>query len=166
MTSKTGRDVTNQIASLLRWLVNVGALVAGLAMVLFGAIGLWKIVRGALMTLGAVTPASNESGIVSALSGLEYLFLAPLAYLVLILSARLVAKAGIDSDEAMPEQLVRDTAFLKALISGLMIAIVATDLVSRVAQPDALTLATAAPRVLLIATLAAYVLVLEVGRRH
>jgi hypothetical protein len=112
---------------------------------------------------GGHVAAFGESAVGNALEGLECIFLAPLAFLLVrgiwdfvdaVVRARL--QEGTLSS-ASPAFLIR----VKALILGLMIAVVATDLLKRAISQRGLSYEPAVAGCLFIAVLAAYSFVME-----
>lgn len=98
------------------------------------------------------------------LKGLEYLFLAPLGYLV-FLSLTKYLQSKVEADDNPHAE--RDVLGIKSLIANLMIAVITTDLVSKILSPGGLSRDMAVNELLVMAMLAGYVYLLEhVSRRQ
>lgn len=151
---------------LLKFFYVVGAICAGLLMAaMFGA-GFWELAAGVRIFFGLMPSpqagARPESeAIVVALKGIEYLFLAPMGFLVFqaivnYVTVRRTHPVGQELKNA--EAAVADT---KALVINLMIAVVATDLVGRALAPDSPTTSPPVYELVLFSLLIGYLAVLH-----
>ena len=100
---------------------------------------------------------ATASPLVYALRGFEYLFLAPLPYLVFHSLIKYVATFRQPGASEDAEHQVRRA---KSLIVSLMVAVIATDLVSKILGPEGVV---AGAEVLVMAALVGYILVLGAG---
>lgn len=111
---------------------------------------------------GAPGPSEHSLVIVGALGGLELLFLAPLAYLVLLSVYRYTSSA---SWKAEPERIGRTASAVihevKSQIASLMIAVLATEMLRSILQHSEISLATSIATLGLILVLILYVRVLN-----
>jgi uncharacterized protein YacL len=103
-------------------------------------------------------PSSSERAAHQVIRGVEILLLAPLAYFVLVNLARYVQtwKSGDDDEKAKSNLLG-----VKALVVGLLIAMVATDLVGKILSEKGLDEQSALLECLVILVLTAYCFGLE-----
>lgn len=137
----------------------VFGLLAGLVlMAAFVIGGLALIGRAAIVLLRSTQSdaGTHEMALVQALSGIEYLFLAPLAFLVFLTLVRFVKKMVFGDINALGGYRV-----VKSLVINLMIAIIATDLVQKTVGQPGLTLNVACTELLVIVVFAGYVLLIE-----
>jgi len=102
------------------------------------------------------TPESEA--ITVALKGIEYLFLAPMSFLVYRSLAIYVADMANGGHNPAAKCAVTEA---KSLVTSLMIAVVATDLVGKVLSPDGLAQRRPIYELILIVVLSGYYLMLH-----
>lgn len=136
---------------LRQWLLFCGDLPMALLMA-------WLIIIGMKMILFAAFFPPTERSIPHILEGLQYIFLAPLGFLLFRgISDYVVGIIDSDPEAVSTHFLMR----IKALIIGLMAAVTATDLLKRALAEEGLNYRTAVCGCLLIVVLAGYSLILE-----
>ena len=126
-----------------RALYVVGAGCASSLMVLLFAIAFWEIGKAiAVFVHLAAGPdprvPPESQAIMVALKGIEYLFLAPMSFVVYSSLANYVVERARGGDATSAEEEVTET---KRLVTSLMFAVVATDLIGRVLSPEGLLMA-------------------------
>lgn len=142
----------------------VGAVASAVIMLALAAAGFIEMGRGVIQQFSSATghEQPNEGSPVGlVLKGLELIFLAPMAYLTFLTLWRYVEgnrKGVVDSS------LRRQVMEIKSLIVGLIIAVVATDLLGDVLSPIGAGYESAITGCLIIAVLGAYVIGLEKAR--
>jgi len=95
------------------------------------------------------------------LKGLEFLFLSPLPFMIVYSVGRYLGSLLDFAQETKRRSLLGEIVSVKALIISLIIAIIATDLVSKILAADGLTRDAALYECLVILVLGAYLVVLE-----
>ena len=121
-----------------------------------------------ILTSNLSQTGHGESAVSDALEGLECIFLAPLAFLLIrgiwdFVDAVVRSQSkGSSPDSASPIFLIK----VKALIVGLMIAVVATDLLKRALTEQGLTFEPTLAGCAFIAVLAAYAHLMEKPGSH
>ena len=130
-------------------------------------LGIFRMCKYFVLSIASFGAGSGEVpvafALAAALDGLEFVFLAPLAYLLLhgIWDFMNDARRGHFRDPnkmpASPLFLVR----IKALIIGLMIAVVATELLKKTVSERGLSYESAIAGALLIAVMALYSFIIE-----
>lgn len=161
-------------------LLVIGSVIACLLMLVLFATG-FALIANALWShragfFGATDAAAHAAGtsasnlaLVEGLHGLEFLFFAPLPYLVFKSLARYFQSflksetLAVDADANEMLSSVR-LHRVKALVLGLMTAAVATDLLSRAMQ--GVSLAAAAAEALVMVVLGSYWFILDQSCRH
>ena len=127
------------VQSVLKWLFGAGLIFSAVVMAfLFGA-GFALFYRAIALIVGGTAEAGSDlhaSALVQVLKGLEYFFLAPLAYLVFLTMIRFVRTVVTLGDYRFAEEQMHG---VKSLITSLMIAVVGTDLLSKILGPRGLT---------------------------
>ena len=161
--------------------LTIFSLVSLVIMISLMGVGLWKMLLSILrffgayggMTRLATNPPSStltpgltgleNSGVASALEGLECIFLAPLAFLLVSGIWNFVEAVNKAIRDDKPLASVPPTFLnrVKGLIIGLMIAVVATDLLKRSIEEQGLTYRPAITGCLFIVVLAAYSFLIE-----
>ncbi len=143
-----------------------GSVLAALALGFLVLTGLLTIFKGVYSGLvSAVRNLAHPSAAMfseqpahQVIRGVELLLLAPLAFLVLVNLARYV-KAWMDKED--DERAKADLLGIKALVVGLLIAMVATDLVGKILSEDGLDRSSALFESLVIGVLTVYCFGLE-----
>jgi hypothetical protein len=162
------------------WLLNgvriflyAGNVIACLLMCGLLAAGFWEIGKGVLMFFGAFPhPAESSSPDAAALHlatrGLEFLFLAPLGYFLVLGVARYieaVSPASVqeeeDSDFLLLDEARADLLIVKAFSVALFIAVIAASVVGKLLTREGIDYKTALCGSLLIVVLGIYFVALE-----
>ncbi|MFH1679873.1 MAG: hypothetical protein ABIH26_04435 [Candidatus Eisenbacteria bacterium] len=187
VSKRSSESVKEGLAVLAGILYVVAAFAAFALMVAIFFMGFRESGRGILIYFGrapadlhGMTPESKA--LQMCLKGLEFFFLAPLAFLILQSLAKYIVSilrnqtdqesTGSDGDErgASPDRRLAEreehaakckVIGVKALVVGLMIATLATDLVGRALSREGLTYEIALSQAAVIAVLMAYVFLLE-----
>jgi hypothetical protein len=151
------------LAQLTRVLYVVGAACASTLMVLLFALAFWEIGKAVAVFMHlAVGPDSRvppeSQAIMVALKGIEYLFLAPMSFLVYRSLANYVVERARGGSGTSAEEEVTET---KRLVTSLMFAVVATDLIGRVLSPEGLLARPPIYELCLLVILAAYMFLLH-----
>ena len=159
-------DLEARLAKFLDRLFGVGLLLAGGLMAVLFVAGFWMFVRAiAKFSWRTHVPEGTEAdafALVEALRGLEYFFLAPLGYLVFLTLIRYVeSTVNTGSDPHADQRSEKQMVAVKVLIINLLLAIVATDLVSKVLGPKGLSVEAAGTEVFVMSAFAGYFLLLE-----
>lgn len=141
----------------------VGAVASVFVMLALATAGFLEIGRGVIqqyssMSGHAQAPDAAATPLGMVLEGLELIFLAPLAYLAFLALWRYVDghRRG-DVDTSTRRQVIE----IKSLVIGLIIAVVATDLLREALSPSGSTYESAIAGSAIIAVLAAYIIGLE-----
>ena len=154
---------TRILRDTLNLLMAVGLLATGVFMIaLFGA-GFKLIAYAIGVFFGIVAPSASSADVASlalvgVLQGLEYLFVAPLAFLLFRTFIPYIKSFNHGGDRATADQEIRR---IKILIISLVISALATDLVSKILGPTAAALTAAAPGLLAIVVFSGYLVVLQ-----
>lgn len=144
-----------------------GALLSMLTLI---GVGLYSIFKGCLMFFKIITHEDQSltheaAALESAIRGLEFLFLAPLVYLLLLSVTRyLVSMHGSSSHESGNNQPLKarsDLLIVKAFNITLIIAVIAASLMGRAISVNGLTYENTLCGVLLIIVLVIYVVIQE-----
>ncbi len=141
----------------------IGAICAGVLMISLFVAAFWEI-GGAVFVFFRILPsrnpkfASDSDALVVALKGIEYLFLAPMSFLVYRNLAIYVAAQVTGSENSQAEVAVTET---KGLVTSLMIAVVATDLVGKALSPEGLAERPPVYELTLMVVLGAYFFLLH-----
>jgi hypothetical protein len=148
---------------LTRLLYIIGAFFASTLMVLLFAAAFWEMGKGIAvffhLAAGADPRVPPESqAIMMALKGIEYLFLAPMSFLVYRSLALYVVDRTRGGGKANADVGVIET---KGLVTSLMFAVVATDLIGRVLSPEGLIARTPIYELCLLVILGAYIFLLH-----
>jgi hypothetical protein len=164
-------NLETRLAKLFNRLFGIGLLLAGGLMAMLFVAGFWMFVRAiANFSWRTRVPEGTETNafaLVDALRGLEYFFLAPLGYLVFLTLIRYLentVKSGSDPHEEQRSE--KQMVAVKVLIINLLLAIVATDLVSKILGPKGLSVEAAGTEVFVMGAFAGYFLLLERHRRE
>jgi len=150
-------------------LVGVGVLKMGMSLPQFLGfhLNLQDTKSSLIPPLPPITTA-DEAAVGTALEGLECIFLAPLAFLLVrgiwdfVDSVIRSRSKEVPLSSASPAFMVR----IKALIMGLMVAVVATDLLKRALSKSGLTYEPAIAGCLFISVLVAYALLMQRSSSH
>jgi hypothetical protein len=151
----------------LAWLVEKlyagGALCAGTLMILLFAVAFWEIGKALLVFFHVLSPRDSavplESlAMTTALKGIEYMFLAPMSFLVYRSLANYVADRALGHQTPEVESEVTET---KRLVTSLMFAVVATDLIGKSLSPDGLTARAPTYELCLLVIFGAYLFLLH-----
>ena len=132
------------------------------------AVGMWTMIRNIVPSFRIATAASQSPhaegfALGAALDGLEFIFLAPLPFLLLrgiwdfVDRVREVDSQASANVTASPAFLIR----IKGLIIGLMIAVVATELLKKSVSEHGLSYEPAIAGSIFIGVLAAYAFLIE-----
>jgi uncharacterized protein YacL len=157
---------------LMPWALTLILLAACASSVLMGGLlitGVFEVGKGCLVYFGWYSlPAgilSREASTLHfAIRGIELLLLAPLAFLVLLSLARYIDSSR---KSTVDERTRCDLLRVKALSVGLLIAVVAADLVGKILSHDGLSYTAAVSESLVIVVLGAYFFILEkLAREH
>lgn len=142
-------------------------LVTFAVLLLFAAIGLWQMIYGAMSYWLHPDSSSAADAIAMALKGLEFLFLAPLGFMVVVSVGQylraMVENNGTDATARDGPRANAKAQLLtvKSFVVSLMIAVVATELVSRVLEPGELHTESAFAGTIVIVAFSLYLFVLE-----
>jgi hypothetical protein len=148
------------IKAALGYLETFGGVFSALAMIGCFGFGLVQVGVG-FLRLCSAPGHSSELFIDSVLRGLELFFLAPLPFLAFCSIIRLLrAWTGVDRTNAQSVQFLEaareDVGWVKRFITGLMIAVVSTDLIHRIIGDNGPDVRVAAIILGLIAVLSLY----------
>ena len=141
----------------------MGAACGVILMVSLFALAFWEIGKAVMIFAGRASGsdprlAPESQAMIVALKGIEYLFLAPICLLVY----RSLAIYVVDKMKSRCDTKSKaEVAETKYLVTSLMAAVVATDLIGRVLTPDGLTGFAAAYELALLLVLAAYMFLLH-----
>jgi cytochrome c biogenesis protein CcdA len=139
----------------------IGAAAAALAMVVLFVAGLIEVWHGAILTVKAwilgEVHVTSAAVITQVIHGVEILLLAPVAYLVFVALGKYLRRPVDDTDS---EQAHRELLDVKAFITGLLFAIVATDTVGKALQSK-LVYESAIASTLLMAVIGSFFVALE-----
>lgn len=173
-TARTDGAVAGGYSKLVRFLLPglyIAALATGLVMLLLLAIGLQEMVWGVLVFWGvAPMPPSlaqlsrDAAALQMATKGLEFLFLAPLGFLLVLGVARYVwacVQPATLLATQVSEKARIDLLIVKAFTIALLAAVAAANVVSKALTPDGLHYEEAVSGSLVIAVLAVYFVALE-----
>jgi hypothetical protein len=167
--------ISKVLSEVLAQLMAVGLIITGALMIVLFAAG-FKLISYAAGTFFGIFAAHEPSAdsaslaLVGVLQGLEYLFVAPLAYLLFRAFISYIASSSnaddairTSADHAIRIRTNADHAIrsIKIQIISLVISAVVTDLVSKILGPSSLTLAASAPGLLAIVVFSGYVVVLQ-----
>jgi hypothetical protein len=163
----------------------LAAFAAAIVLLLLLAVGLWEMIRGVavfwhLAERPAMYASEDAAALQMAARGLEFLFLAPLGFLLVFGVTHYVAARVAPPDDSLEEhrdsRLQRleearlDLLVVKAFTVSLFAAVVAAGLVGRALTPAGLSYSDAISGSLVLVVLASYFVVLEklIGeaRRH
>jgi len=150
----------------------IAAAAGALVMVLLLATGLWEMMRGVAVFWGMqkydrAYPSAEAAALQMAAHGLEFLFLAPLGFLLVFGATRYVAARVAPPDVTVGErheymeEARLDLLVVKAFTVSLFAAVVAAGIVGRALTPAGLSYESAVSGALVIVVLAAYFVVLE-----
>ena len=147
---------------ILKWLFAAGLALAGLIMALLFVAG-FKLFWDAIVIFfgraaAKVDVEPKAFALVEALKGLEYFFLAPLGYLVFLTMIRFVRSTISGDFDELADKRIRN---IKSLTMSLLIAVIATDLVSKILGPQGLGRDSAIAEILVMGALIGYYVLLE-----
>ena len=156
----------DRFTELFEKLFVLGLLVAGLLMALLFAAGFVTISRAiwlfSLELFGHESAGPRTHPLVESLRGLEYLFLAPLGYMIFLTLIRfLEGLVKIDDHPQKEKAAERQMMTMKTLMVNLLVAVVATDLVSKILGSGNLTLEVAIPELLVMTLFLGYLVLLH-----
>ena len=163
MSPATSGDVKSRLEKdVSDWLLVPFALGGLAATVALAGVALWEI--GAAAVQYVSSSASHESDplrplVAHVLKGVELLFLAPLAYLVVLILGDYLRCIVVYSPRT--DKVHEEVLDLKCLTTSLLIAVVATDLVQKVLSESGLTPDAAVYEGLVVVTLALFLAVLQ-----
>ena len=156
-------SLENKAMTLNLILITLGAGISYLIMVALFSIGFFEISKAILVFYGFSAASdvgmSKESSVLEmSLKGLEFLFMAPLSFLVLGNLKRYVSKSQKHADQSLARH---ELANAKIPIVSLMIAIVSTDLVAKILRKDGLTYQAVITEGAIIIIMVGYLFLLE-----
>jgi hypothetical protein len=138
--------------------VCAGGLMVALFVAAFCEIGTSLLIFFHRIPVRDLTSTPESEAITVALKGIEYLFLAPMSFLVYRSLAIYVADMANGGHNPAARSAVTEA---KSLVTSLMIAVVATDLVGKVLSPDGLAQRRPIYELILIVVLGGYYLMLH-----
>jgi hypothetical protein len=146
------------LETLVLLLLNVAAWGAAVAMAGLLSVGLWKLLHAGLVFWPAGSTSATEEALREAISGFEFLLLAPLGYFLLLSLARYASrrKEGQAGHKAKAELLT-----VKALGAGLLVAVLAANLVGRLLDATPPNIIVVLLECLAIVVIAVYSFLLE-----
>jgi hypothetical protein len=156
-------SLENKAMALNFILITLGAGISYLIMAGLFSIGFFEISKAILVfyefSAASDIAMSKESAVLEmSLKGLEFLFMAPLSFLVLGNLKRYVSKSQKHADQSLARH---ELANAKIPIVSLMIAIVSTDLIAKILRKDGLTYQAVITEGVVIIIMIAYLFLLE-----
>jgi hypothetical protein len=126
--------------------------------------GLWEMITGLRVFVGHLPKpedalSAEGAALQHAIKGIEFFLLAPLPYFVLLSLSNYIKNSR---EGAVPGSAKERLLSVKALAIGLLIAVIATDLVGKILSRDGLAMHAALCETLAIVVLGAYFFGLEV----
>jgi hypothetical protein len=156
------------LARLVERLYAAGALCASTLMILLFAVAFWEIGKALLVFFHVLSPQDSavpaeSQAMITALKGIEYMFLAPMSFLVYRSLANYVADRVLGHQTPGVEAEVTET---KRLVTSLMFAVVATDLIGKALSPEGLTPKAPTYELCLLVVFGAYLFLLHHMDQH
>lgn len=151
------------LTTITKGLYVIGAFCASALMVSLFAVAFWEIGKAISVFFHFASgpdprvPPESQA-IMVALKGIEYMFLAPMSFLVYRSLANYVVKGTDGGYDAKAEAEVTAT---KRFVTSLMFAVVATDLIGRVLSPEGLIVRPPIYELVLLVVLGAYMFLLH-----
>ena len=163
-----------KLLAILMPVLFVGNILGGVLMCALLSAGFWEIGRGVLVFYGAVScpdsPSADACALHFATRGLEFLFLAPLGYSLVLGVARYVEaitpRRQRDADFLALDEARADLLIVKAFSVALFIAVIAASVVGRMIMKDGVEYKVALCGALMIVVLGSYFVLLEKLATH